>query len=175
MNIILSLIQDADGALFLKSGKHARRVCTVSEAARILKRTRRQVYRYIKAGDLKPEAKLLGEWLLDASEVAKVAKSPLSVQPLPKSLAHLFPEYDISRLNAGRDRTLIMARVLEDGGPDEIKWAFKRYDRKELAGFVAADGARLLSPRSLRLWSLVLGTRPKPTPDWRNSGTWGKR
>ena len=174
MNIRIELVQEPGGELFLEQGGRTTRVCTVLRAARILKRTRRQVYRYIETGVLKPEAKLLGEWLLDTAEVQKAAERPLSVQPLPKKLQALFPEYDISKLNAGRDKTLVLARALENGGPDDIKWAFRRYSRKELAGFIESDGARLLGPRSLRLWSLVLEARPKPAPEWRNAGPWRK-
>ena len=172
MNIKLSLRQKSDGGLFLETEGRTREVCTVAQTARILRRTRRQIYRYIETGLLKPEAKLLGEWLLDAAEVAHTARQPLAVQPLPKRLGPLFPEYDISKLNAGRDKTLIISRMLENGGQDEIKWVFKRYTRGELAGFIEQDGARLLGSRSLRLWALVLGVKPKPVPSWRNAGTW---
>lgn len=174
MNIELSFRQTPDGALFLEAGGRARRVVTVSRAARTLRRTRRQVYRYLATGLLEPAGKVLGEWLLDAVEVERAAASPPAVQPLPRKLGFLFPEYDVSRLNAGRDKTLVISRVLENGGPAEIQWAFKRYSRRELAGFIEDDGARLLGPRSLRLWSLVLGARPKPLPAWRNSGVWRK-
>lgn len=174
MNIVLSLIQKSDGALFLESGGRSREVRTVSQAARILRRTRRQIYRYIETGLLKPEAKLLGEWLLDAAELKKTAERPLAVQPLPKRLGFLFPEYDISKLNAGRDKTLVISRVLENGGQDEIKWLFKRYNRRELSDFIKEDGARLLGSRSLKLWSLVLRSRPKPVPEWRSDRIWEK-
>lgn len=166
------LKQKAGGALFLEAGGRNTEVCTVSEAARLLGRSRRQIYRHIESGLLKPEVKLLGEWLLDAAEVKRTACSPLAVQPLPRKLEPLFPEYGISGLNAGRDKTLIISRVLEQGGAEEIRWLFKRYRRGDLAAFIKEDGARLLSPRSLRLWSLVLGAKPKPVPEWRNSGTW---
>ncbi len=172
MIVEITLTQKKDGSLFLKAGGRNREVCTVSQAAHILKRTRRQLYRYIEAGLLKPEAKLLGEWLLEVSEVKNTAHCPLAVQPLPKRLGPLFPEYDISGLNAGRDKTLVIARVLENGGRNDIDWAFKRYGREELAKFLREDGSRLLGSHSLRLWSLVLKTEPKAVPAWRNSGTW---
>ncbi|PIU17967.1 MAG: hypothetical protein COT18_11530 [Elusimicrobia bacterium CG08_land_8_20_14_0_20_59_10] len=172
MKTKLTLMQKTDGSLFLETAGRTREVCAVSRAARILGRTRRQIYRYIETGLLKPEAKLLGEWLLDAAGVENAACSPLAVQPLPKKLGPLFPEHDISKLNAGRDKTLVISRVLENGGLAEIKWAFKRYSRGELSAFVVEEGGRLLGARSLRLWSLVLGVKPKPVPAWRNSGIW---
>lgn len=174
MNINIVLTRKSDGSLFLESGGRTAKVCTARQAGRILNRGRRQIYRYIENGLLKPKAKLLGEWLLDLAEVEKAAKRPPAVQPLPKKLAPLFPEYDISRINAGRDKTLVIARVLESGGQGEIKWLFKRYSRGELSGFIKEDGIRLLNPRSLRLWSLVLKAKPKPAPAWRNTGTWRK-
>ena len=167
-----SITQKSDGTLFLEKGGRTREVRTVSQAAAILQRTRRQVYRYIETGVLTPGVKFLGEWLLDAAEVAHTARSPLTVQPLPKKLGPLFPEYDISKINAGRDKTLVISRILENGGLAEIKWAFKRYSRGELSGFIEEDGSRLLGSRSLRLWSLVLGAKPKPVPAWRNAGIW---
>ncbi|OGS28671.1 MAG: hypothetical protein A2218_09855 [Elusimicrobia bacterium RIFOXYA2_FULL_53_38] len=172
MNTTLSLVRKSDGGLFLEVGGRTREVRTVAQAARILGRTCRQVYRYIETGLLKPETKLLGEWLLDAAEVENMARRPLAVQPLPKRLGPLFPEYDISKINAGRDKTLVISRVLENGGLDEIKWAFKRYSRGELSDFIKEDGGRLLGSRSLRLWSLVLGVMPKPVTAWRNAGIW---
>ena len=172
MNIEIQLTRKSDGTLLLLAGGRSTRVCTVARAAAALKRTRRQIYRYIETGLLRPEAKMLGEWLLDAAEVEKAALRPRTAQPLPKKLSPLFPEYDISALNAGRDRTLVIARVLESGGREEIDWAFKRYGRAELSSFVREDGARLLGARSLRLWSLVLGAAPGPLPEWRKSGTW---
>ena len=174
MNTVLSLIQKSDGTLLLETGGRSGEVRTASEAARLLKRTRRQIYRYIETGLLKPKAKLLGEWLLDAAELEKMAERPLSAQPLPKKLGHLFPEYDTAKLNAGRDKTLTISRVLGNGGMGEINWAFKRYTRRELADFIVTDGTRLLDSRSLRLWSLVLGVKPRPVPAWRNDGIWEK-
>ena len=175
MNIERRLTQKADGTLLLESGGKAAEVCTVTEAARTLKRTRRQVYRYIETGLLHPEAKMLGEWLLDAEEVRRAASRPLSVQPLPRGLAPLFPEHDISALNAGRDRTLVLARVLENGGRADVVWAFRRYSRAELVAFIKEDGARLLGPRSLRFWSLVLKVKPGELPAWRKSIPWDRR
>ena len=174
MNSEIVLRRKKDGTLFLEAAGRSREVRTAAQAAHALGRTRRQIYRYIETGFLKPAAKLLGEWLLDAAELENTARRPLSVQPLPKRLRPLFPEYDISKINAGRDKTLVISRVLENGGLDEIGWAFKRYSRRELSDFIKEDGARLLGSRSLRLWSLVLGAHPEPVPAWRNPGTWRK-
>jgi hypothetical protein len=141
----------------------------------MLRRSRRQVYRYLRSGELRAAGKLLGEWLLERGDVVRLARSPLAVQPVPSRLQPLFPEYDTSSLNAGRDRALALSRVLELGGLGEARWAFRRYSRKEIAAFLRADGARMLSPRALRLWSLYLGVRPRTVPSWRRASPWSDR
>jgi len=172
MNIKFTIAQKTDGKLLLRSGGRTLEVCGVSEAARLMKRTRRQIYRRIEAGGLRPAAKFLGEWLLETSEVKRLALTPPAVQPLPGKLERLFPEYELSKLNAGTDKTLIISRILERGGMEEVNWAFRRYGRKTLSGFIREDGARLLGRRSLGLWSLVLKTKADPAPPWRAGGPW---
>lgn len=172
MNIQTKLTQKSDGTMLLEAGGRAAPVCTVAQAAALLGRSRRQVYRFIEDGQLTPGAKMLGEWLLYSEEVKTAAARPLTAQPLPRKLEPLFPEYDLSALNAGRDKTLIISRVLESGGRAENAWAFKRYGRAGLAAFLRADGARLLGARSLRFWALILGVTPAALPRWRKTGTW---
>lgn len=172
MNTQVSLTQEPDGTLLLTSGGPPAKVYTVSQAVRRLKRSRRQVYRCIKAGLLPARARLLGELLLDAQAVEMAAASPSGVQPLPGNLAPLFPEYEISALDAGRDKVLVLGRVLESGDRVAAAWAFKRYGRKKLAAFVEKDGSRLLGARSLAFWGLVLGVKPVAVPAWRRDSGW---
>lgn len=163
------LAREPRGGLWLKTSGagRARRVCTVSEACRRLSRTRRQVYRYIAEKTLEPCGKLLGEWLLDLDSVTRLAQSPSAAQPLPARLQAFFPEYDVARLNAGRDRVTVLSRLLESGSRGDVRWLLKRYRLEDIRRFLREDGARLLSPRSLRLWSLYFRVRPRPLPDSR--------
>lgn len=144
----------------------------MARACRLLRRSRRQVYRYLRSGDLVAAGKLLGEWLVERKSVDRLARSPLTVQPVPSHLQPLLPEYRVENLNAGRDRVLIVSRVLELGGLEQVRWVLRRYPRQEIARIVRDDGARLLSPRSLRLWSVVLGVRPAALPEWRDASAW---
>ena len=140
---------------------------TVRQAAERLGRSRRQLYRHIHEGRIAPVGKLLGEWLLREDDIETLARYPLRVQRLPAHLAELFPEYDVSELNAGRDQVLVIARVLEHGGQKALRWLLRRYRPDELLRFMRADSARLLSPRSLRFWSLYFEATPDPLPEWR--------
>jgi hypothetical protein len=173
MNFEVGLTRDADGALWLeKPPLPPRRVVMVAAACRRLRRSRRQVYRLMKAGRLGPVEKMLGEWLVDHAAVEDLASTPLSAQPLPGRLKPLFPEYEAKSLNAGRHSMLIILRVLESGEREDLGWLLKRYPAREIRRVIEEEGSRLLSPQSRRLWSLVFKVTPRPLAAWRRTDPW---
>jgi len=173
MKCNVGLRQDTEGALwFEKAPQPPRRVVTVATACQRLRRTRRQVYRLMKAGRLGPIEKMLGEWLLDQAAVEGLARAPLTAQPLPGRLKPLFPEYEPKALNAGKDSVLIILRVLEGGGREDVRWLLKRYPRRVIRRVIEEEGSRLLSPQSRRLWSLVFKATPRPLATWRQADPW---
>lgn len=173
MKCDLTLRQDGEGALWLETASRPpRRVVTVADACRRQRRTRRQVYRLLKAGLLGAPEKILGEWLLDWKAVEGLARAPLTAQPLPGRLKPLFPEYELKALNAGKDSVLVLSRVLEGGGREDLRWLLKRYPRREIRRFIEEEGSRLLSARSRRLWSMVFKTTPRPLAPWRRADPW---
>lgn len=173
MKLELGLRRDTRGALWLEMAPAPpRRVVTVVTACARLRRTRRQVYRLIKAGRLGLPEKIMGEWLLDLVAVESLARSPLATQPLPRRLQPLFPEYNPKALNAGTDGVLIISRVLEAGGREDLRWLLQRYTGQEIERVIAEEGSRLLSPRSRRLWSLVFKVTPQPLAAWRQADPW---
>jgi hypothetical protein len=149
------------------AGGKPRGVCTVREACRRLSLSRRQVYRLVVARTVATHGKIFGEWLLDRDGVESLARSPASAQPIPARLKPLFPEYDLARLNAGRDRTMVISRVLDRGRLSDVRWLLGRLPKKDFIRFIEEEGARLMSRRSLRLWSLVFAAVPKALPKWR--------
>ena len=172
----IGLLQTPEGKYWLLSpGERPVRACTVANACHRLKRTRRQVYRYIRSGWLTARGKILGEWLLEEDAVTRLVRTPPQAQPLPRRLQALFPEYDVSRLNAGKDQTVVIARILDTGGAEDLRWLLRRYTRGQLARFIRENGARRLGPRSRRLWSIYLGVRPRPAPDWKTPDPWADR
>lgn len=173
MKYVIRLKQEADGSLWLeKTLQPPRRVVTVGAACRILRRSRRQVYRLMRAGRLGPLEKMLGEWLLDLAAVESLARAPLTAQPLPGRLKPLFPEYEPKALNAGQDSVLVISRVLEGGGREDLRWLLKRYPSREIRRVIEEDGSRLLSARSLGLWALVFKATPRPLSSWRQADPW---
>ncbi|MBI3554614.1 MAG: hypothetical protein HY077_19140 [Elusimicrobia bacterium] len=171
---VLAVDRDDPKAYRLKlPGRRARKVVTVGSACRALKRSRRQLYRTMKEGGLKPCGKFLGEWLLDASDVERLNLQPAKVHRLPASLNRFFPEYQGIPLNPGRDRTVVLSRLLDQGGLPELRWVFRRYRKPEIARFLVSDGARLLSPRARRFWELFFNISLPEKPWWRG-GHWAQ-
>lgn len=157
------------------SGKE-RGVCTVAEACGRLGLSRRQVYRHIASGTLESPGKAFGEWLLNRTAVERLVSAPSSAQPIPARMRTLFPEYDIARLNAGRDRSIVVTRILDRGTREDVRWLLRRLPLPSVKDILVEDGARLLSERALRLWSLYFRVTPKPLPEWRARGSlWGGR
>jgi len=173
MKFNIALKRDAAGALWLETASGPpRRVVTVAAACRRLRRTRRQVYRLLKAGRLGSPEMLLGEWLLDWAAVEGLSRAPLAVQPLPGRLKPLFPEYETKALNAGKDAVLVISRVLESGGREDLRWLLGRYPNRTIRRVLEEEGGRLLSARSRRLWSLVFQATPRPLAPWRGKDPW---
>lgn len=161
----------ADGSVTHAAGGLETPVMTVRDACRALGRSRRQLYRLMRQGLLPVRAKALGECLLDAAAVARLARRPAQAQRLPAALAPLVPEYDLAALNAGRDAELVLSRVLDGGGEDLAAWALRRYGAAACATFVAERGAAL-SPRARAFWEAYLGVRARPAPAWRRRTPW---
>ncbi len=61
---------------------------------------------------------------------------------------------------AGSGQALI-ARLLEDGHGEDLRWLSKHCSESELADFLRRRGGRQLSRRSRAFWAVVLGV-PEP-------------
>ena len=53
-------------------------------------------------------------------------------------------------------RDFILGRILEYGTLQDIQWVVSRYGKGRIKDFVLEKGARKLSPRTIRLWKLLL-------------------
>ena len=85
-----------------------RPVLTVQEICRLLKKSRRQVYRYLKAGRLRPCARVLGLWLFSQEEAARFRQ-----RRVPASLKRFFWDAQLSDLSPDHHRDFILGRLLE--------------------------------------------------------------
>ena len=151
------------------------RVLKMPEACRLLGRSRRHLYRYIARGWLRPAAKFSGELFFDVNDLRSLQRGKQARRrSLPKSMAVLFPEYDLRTLEPDRDADLILARTLERGTPHQIQWALQRYPPARRKQFLKTEGRRLLTERAFHFWTWLWGVRPPSGPFWRDRGrAWG--
>ena len=76
-------------------------VLRVEEVCRRLRKSRRQVYRYLRTGRLRPCVRVLGQWLFAASEVERFGQDPV-----PSRLRPFFWDVQLESLFVGPDESL---------------------------------------------------------------------
>ncbi len=145
-------------------------VLTVQHLCRLLRRSRRQVYRYLRSGRLQPCARILGQWLFDPEQADRFRE-----QHLPFSLRPFFWDVRLSDLSAQRHRDFILSRLLEFGDRQAVRWALRTYPRDSIVAFLERRGASLLSKRAWIFWASQWGLRSRVGLNrWRRRGRhWG--
>ena len=78
--------------------------------------------------------------------------------PVPKALAYLFPEHDVSEIDFDRDARLVLARVLEHGRLEDVRWCVHQYGLPRIHRFFR-EGHSELSPRTIALWRAALDAK----------------
>ncbi len=143
---------------------------SVTEACRILKKSRRQLYRYMKEGWVKPVGKFLNEWLVNKDSVTQLQMlNVITKNRIPKNIQYLFHEYHANQLRLVSSAVTIAGRIMDEGGIQESRWLLKTYPRNWLKVFLNQHGRRLLSPWRLKSWCTKLGNEIPP-PTWREAG-----
>jgi hypothetical protein len=87
-------------------------------------------------------------------------------------MSWLFPYADVRKLHTTVHRDHVLARVLELGGIDDVRWALGIYGLAEIHRFLRDVGHPELSRRTLRFWRLLLGVGDEPwvePPVWRRA------
>lgn len=143
----------ADGKVLRKTEQF----WTVGEFCRQAGKSRRQLYRDMRAKRILPLGKFLGEWLLEPSQLARL-------KPPPASLFTLFPEYEPGSLDLWKSRRVILPRILRFGGQDRLRWMLSFYGKENTMEFVRQHGAKALDPRSFKFWSLYFGLARRSAP-----------
>ncbi|MDI3281573.1 MAG: hypothetical protein QJR13_09405 [Bacillota bacterium] len=75
--------------------------------------------------------------------------------PLPPFLYKFFWDTDPSRLDARRDRSFILERLLELGDDEAVHWLLSTYPREEIEEVVRYS--RRLSRKTANFWALRYG------------------
>jgi len=85
---------------------------------------------------------------------------------LPKEFRPLFWDYPRARLEWGRDRDLIINRLLSTGGWEAVRWLRQHLGDAELRRWLEGRAGAGLSPRQLRYWELILGLPRREVNAW---------
>ena len=146
-------------------------VLTATAICRRLGKSRRQVYRYLRTGRLRPCGRVLGQWLFAEHAVDRFAHGTL-----PTHLRHFFWDTQLSALSAEQHRDFILARLLEHGDRQALNWVFRTYSKEVLVTFLKGRGAEVLSRQAWSFWSAQpgLSTKALAGRSWRRRGrSWG--
>lgn len=84
----------------------------------------------------------------------------------------LFWEMDFPKLDAERDADYVLARVLEHGRMEDVRWAIRRYGLERIHQFFREVGDPELSKRTLGFWRAVFNAEREKwasPPSWRRT------
>ena len=83
-------------------------------------------------------------------------------EKLPKSVENVLWSYDVNQIDLDLHKKLIISQVLNFGTSDATDWLFKAYDLKEIRKVAEQIPLGQWDKKSLALWALYLGIKPKP-------------
>lgn len=93
---------------------------------------------------------------------------------VPQELRWLFWNVDVDALELDRDADVVLARVLERGRLEDVRWLVRTYGLERIHEFFRAGASPEVSRRTRLFWRAALGAReerwPEP-PDWRKSSS----
>lgn len=81
---------------------------------------------------------------------------------LPAHTRRLFPDVEVDDLLAPAGQGQLIARLLEDGDEEDLRWLVATLGEPALAAWFTRWGGRRLSRRSRAFWRGVLGAEPSP-------------
>ena len=90
----------------------------------------------------------------------------MTVQRLPEVLRPLFSDYGFDRLEWPASRDLVIARILQNGGDDEIRWLRQCVSNADLGTWIREHQGGRLDPRRLRFWQLMLDLPEEEVTRW---------
>lgn len=88
---------------------------------------------------------------------------------LPEQLRPLFWELDFAKLDARKHADSILARVLESGRFDDVRWAVATYGWPRIHRFFKEVGHPEISPRTVALFRAILRAEDE---EWASPPAW---
>jgi hypothetical protein len=97
---------------------------------------------------------------------------------LTEGLKRYFWDYDPARLSWDHSRHTIVARLIEAGGFDAVRWLLDHLSDEELRDYLIRRGGRGIAPERLRFWGLILDLPRTQVDEWiaaQRSNPWQRR
>ena len=80
---------------------------------------------------------------------------------LPKSVENVLWSYDINKIDLVLHKKLIISQVLNFGTRDATDWLFRTYELEDIRKAAEQIPIGQWDRKSLALWTLYLGLKPK--------------
>ena len=80
---------------------------------------------------------------------------------VPQSVRSTLWSYDMSKIDFDVHKKLIITQVLNYGTKEATDWLFRLYGKEEVKTIATVIPSGQWDKKSLALWSLYLGIRPK--------------
>lgn len=85
---------------------------------------------------------------------------------LPPQVRSLFWEYGERDVSLEREPDFVMGRVLSAGDWESVRWLRRELGDVALRDYLSRTSGRLLSPRQLRLWQVLLDLPEETVTRW---------
>jgi len=82
-------------------------------------------------------------------------------EKLPKSVESVLWSYDVNKIDLSLHKKLIISQVLNFGTRAATDWLFKTYELEEIRKIAEQIPIGQWDRKSLALWALYLGIKPK--------------
>jgi hypothetical protein len=96
----------------------------------------------------------------------QVRQQHVTTRFLPELLRPLFWDHDFEQLKWPHHRDLVIARILQRGGDDAIRWLLRTVSEEDLRGWFFRTSGRSLDPRRLRFWQVMLDLPEEQVTRW---------
>lgn len=83
------------------------------------------------------------------------------VENIPVSIKSVLWSYDLNAIDFDVHKKLIIAQVLNFGTKKATDWLFRLYGKDQISKIAASIPSGQWDKKSLALWSLYLGIKPK--------------
>lgn len=80
---------------------------------------------------------------------------------LPQFLQPFLWSYAIDKMDIDRDKNIIIKNLLDYGTAEATEWLRTTYDKNDIREAIASSIAGDWSKKSLALWQLAYGVRPR--------------